>query len=265
MSTRRAGRFIFSLVVVLLCLSSAAWAQGQPPGARHVRVDATVAVRAVMGLTDACLTDSARSLWLLTLTEEVKSGDWGRMKDILADYQHRDVEAAVWFARPDGSYYTVDKGLTDQNLRDRPYFPKAMAGQATLGDLVVGKSTGKCVAVVTAPVRRGDAVVGVLGASLYLDKLSERIGNTLSLPDNIHFWASDPTGKIVAINRRTERLFWDPTHLNSPTLTQAIAEMLTRPQGSIGYDFQGKRFAGVYQKSPLTGWYFVLGVLKPAK
>lgn len=248
----------------VLSVSSGVLAQ-QAAVAKQVRVDAKVALGGVMGLTDECLTDMGRSLWLLSLTEEVKSADWGKMKGILGDFQRRDVAAAVWFARPDGSYYTVDKGLIDQNLKDRPYFPKGMAGQAILGDLVISKSTGKYVAIIAAPVSRDGQIVGLVGVSLYLEKLSERISRALNLPRNVHFWACDGPGKIVALNRRTERLFWDPSNLNSPSLTQAVAGMTARPEGAIAYDYQGKRLTGVYQTSPLTGWHFVLGVLTTVK
>jgi len=253
-----------SAVLATLCLSAASAAP--PPPVHRVRVDAAVAVNAIMGLTDECLSDTARSLWLLSLTQEIKSGDWDRMKGLLGEFESRNVEAIIWFARPDGSYYTLEKGLTDQNMKDRPYFIKGMAGQASLGDLVISRSTGKYVGVGATPVSRDGTVIGVLGASLYLDKLSERIARTLNLPSNVHFWASDPTAKIVALNRRTERLFWDPTNLDSPTLTQAVADMLAQPErGTITYDFQGKRLTGVYRTSPLTGWHFVLGALTTLK
>lgn len=266
MHTSRAVVATCSLfMLVLLACSSSLQAQAQEARVPHVRVDATVGAAAIMTMSDEYLTGVQRSLRLLALTEEVKSGDWDRMKGVLAGYSARDIEAAVWFARPDGSYYTVDKGLTDQNIKDRPYFPKAVAGHETLGDLVISKSTGKYVAVVTAPVKQGDAVVGILGASIYLERISSRIAQALRLPDNLHFWACDAAGKIVAINRRTDRLFWDPTNLNSPTLTQSVAQMLAKPEGSISYDFAGKKTQAVYLTSPVTGWHFVFGVLKTIK
>ena len=235
------------------------------PSAKTPVVKATVAVAAATTLTDEVLRNSALSLQLLALTEEVKSADWGKMKGFLTELEKTQVESVVWFARPDGSYYTVDKGLSDQNLKDRPYFPRVMAGKTVIGDLATSKSTGKDVVVVTAPVKKGDAVVGALGSSIYLDKLAERVATALRLPSNAHFWACDATGKKVALSRQSKEIFLDPTSLNSPTLTQAVSQMVAQPEGSISYDYQGETVKGVYETSSLTGWHFVFGVLTPSK
>ena len=71
-----------------------------------------------------------------------RSGQWARMSEPLAVLASTvEGQAAVWFARPDGSYFTVEKGATGETLRERAYFPALLAGRDVVGALVVSKST----------------------------------------------------------------------------------------------------------------------------
>ncbi len=109
----------------------------------------------------------------------------------------------------DGSYFTVDKGLTDSNLSDRKYFPTLMTGVTVVGPLVISKSTGKAVAITAAPIKKDGKVVGRLGASIYLDKVGERIGQELRLPEGMSFFAIDEHGR-TALHSKDERIFQTP-------------------------------------------------------
>ena len=59
------------------------------------------------------------TLDVLSKTEEVRSGDWERMRGLIEELQTQDESTLYWFSNPDGSYYTVEKGLTDFNLQKR--------------------------------------------------------------------------------------------------------------------------------------------------
>src|SRR4030042_5564078 len=70
-----------------------------------------------------------RALKIMSVTEEVQSGEWEKRRGVLAEFGRSGIKAsAVWFVQPDGSYYTVEKGLTGLNLRHRGHFPPLMAG-----------------------------------------------------------------------------------------------------------------------------------------
>lgn len=229
-------------------------------GGAEFKVDGRVALSAMIALADYHVGSMLDSLELVAACEDAKSGDWEQMKDLLGQVQRQGTPAAVWFARPDGSYFTVDKGLTDQNLKDRAYFPKAMAGETVIGELVVSRSTGKDSAVVAVPVRKGDETIGAVGASIYLDKLSEILQQELKLPSDMIFFALDAKGETV-LNSRTDRLFKFPAEQGSPTLTKATGEMLSTPEGRTQYEFEGSARDVIFQSSPLTGWRFALGFI----
>jgi hypothetical protein len=161
-------------------------------------------VNAAVSLVDERLESVLTTLEALAVTHEVRSADWETIKPILEKYQG-DVEGVVWFAQPDGTYYTVEKGLQAQKLSDRPYFPRVLDGERTVGTLVTSKSTGRHVVVAAVPIKKSGSVVGVLGTSLYLDKLSESVDTCLGLPENVQFMAVTPDG-TVALHRDAAKL-----------------------------------------------------------
>ncbi len=135
--------------------------------------DAQSLLSAFMSYTDLRMRSVQQSLEILASTTEVKSGKWENMKGLLDIYQKSDGKLAVWYVLPDGRYYTVDKGLMDVKLSDRSYFADLMAGKKIIGSLVVSKSTGQRSAVTAIPIKEGDKVIAGIGASLFLEKLSE--------------------------------------------------------------------------------------------
>jgi C4-dicarboxylate-specific signal transduction histidine kinase len=143
------------------------------------------------------------------------------------------------------------------NLKDRPYFPKVMAGETSIGELVVSRATGGNTVIVAVPVMKAGQAVGVLGASLYLDKLAQHLKNAAPLPDGVVFYALDGKGQI-ALHTQEGRIFQEAAQLGSPTLTEAVRRMLTTPEGFVSYEFEGTRQKAIYHTSALTGWKFAI-------
>jgi len=220
-------------------------------------IDIKVALSVLTAYADCQIQGMASSLSVVAEAQEIQSLDWARMKPLLAAVQERFGPAAVWFARPDGSYFSVDKGLTDQNLKNRPYFAKVMAGELSIGELVVSRSTGADTVITAVPVKRDGKVVGVLGASIYLDKLAQQIKKTTPLPEGVVFYALDPKGQI-ALHSQEGLIFQEATQLGSPTLTEAIRRMLASRDGVVTYEFEGRQQKAIFQTSSLTGWKFVI-------
>jgi hypothetical protein len=201
-----------------------------------------------------------RDLKVISVTEEVKSGEWENMRGILAEVGRSGIKAAaVWFVRPDGSYYTVEKGLTDQNLSDHQYFPRLMAGEEIRGDLVISKSTGKRTAIVAVPIKKNGKIIGALGTSLAVEDMSSMLDGNMGLPGNMIFYALDQKGQ-TALHRVSTLLFAYPSDMGSKSLAKTVGEMLVKPEGEVTYNFYGERTV-VYKKAPLTGWVFAIGIV----
>jgi len=220
--------------------------------------DRAMLVSAAMSLTDEHMSSMASTLETLAMTSDVKTGNnWEGTKSLLSKAGQGEVSAALWYAMPDGSYYTVEKGKTSENISDRSYFPKVMAGNTTSGDLVVSKSTGTKSVVVTAPIKDGSKVVGILGASIYLDALTETVTKEMELPDGVAFYAIAPAG-VIALYKDVNRILGTSADFNSSSFSQAVTDMLAKKSGVASYQLDGATWSATYKTSSVSGWCFVL-------
>lgn len=230
--------------------------------AQTATVDGPVALSVLTALCDELVSARVAGLSLLAETREVQSGRWEWMRPALTALAAQGVPAVIWYARPDGAYYTVEKGLTDQNLKDRAYFQKLLGGVTTPEqELIISKSTGKQSLVVAVPVLVRGKLAGILGASIYLEAVSERLTTALVGCPRMIFFALAPDGR-TAFHCQRQRLLVDPRAMGVPSLTAAVARMLKEPSGSTTYEFEGKVRDVIWQTSPVTGFRVVLGFIR---
>ncbi|MBY0579767.1 MAG: cache domain-containing protein [Burkholderiales bacterium] len=232
-------------ILLMLCMGTAF--AGEEQGA----------LSAFVAYTDLRMGSIERSLEIAASTHEAKSGKWEDVKDLLQGYQKSEDGLILWYALSDGGYYTVDRGLMDVKLNDRSYFPDLLAGRNVVGSLVVSKSTGRRSAVIAVPVVKDGKVVGAVGASLFLDGLSSRIGSILSLEKGKTFFALAPDG-LTALHSKAARHFLDPRELGGESLKKAANEMLSKDSGEVAYEYDNATKRAVFRTSPLTHWKFAI-------
>ena len=217
--------------IVGVCLALLVAALGCGGNKETDKMDIKMGVSALVALADSHIASYVNSMEALAMTQEVQSGDWDEMVGLLAMVEQAQVQGTMWFVLPDGSYFTVEMGKTNLNLSDRAYFPRLMAGNNVLGDLVISKSTGKKSLIAAVPVKREGEVIGGLGTSISLDGLSTTLAEELQLPDDMVFYATTADNK-VALHSDTELILAE-----NPDLPKHV----------------------VSETSPLTGWRFALG------
>jgi len=249
--------FFLHLVFFIALLPSLAFAQPPLETRSAQGKDAQSLLSAFVSYTDLRIGSVQRSLEILASTAEGRSGKWKSMKSLLGGYQRSDDGLIVWYVRPDGTYYTVDKGLMNVKLSDRSYFPDLMAGMKITGALVVSKSTGQRSAVIAVPIKKGGKVVGAIGASLFLDRLSHQVSSALDLRTDAGFFAMASNG-LTTLHSKTDRHFLDPRELGSETLKKAANEMLSGTSGEVSYEFDNATKKAIYRISPVTQWKFVM-------
>jgi len=259
---RSRGLLILAACVLVSGPMLAQPASPAAPAPAEPMVDSHVALSALIALTESQLAARVGTLEALASTAEAKSTRWKQIGPLLEGLSWiQDSSAVAWFVLPDGSYYVNGQGLASGNLKDRLYFPEVMAGRTSVGTLVISKSTGRDVVVVAVPIRNTKGtVIGALGASIYLDRMSEWLAGALMLPADLIFYALDPQGN-TALHVKTEHVFQDAADQGSPTLTQAVKTMLAQDHGTVTYDFEGTTRQVMFQASPLTGWKFALGTI----
>ncbi len=243
-------------------ITSLTWNANESP----VRVEGHVALHAVRALAEWRLGDVAGSLKMLVGTDEVKTGVWKKMLGLLTSLEDTGILAnAIWFVRPDGSYFTVARGfITDANLADRSYFPHLMNGESVLGALVISRSTGRRSVIIAEPVFDRTQVIGAVGVSYSVDQLSLEIDEQLGLPYAATFYALDLNGQ-TALHRNPALMFEYPSDMGSSTLRDAAGEMLSNASGAVTYVFPaGIRKTVLFEKSGVIEWVFAFGFSEPA-
>jgi ABC-type amino acid transport substrate-binding protein len=233
---------------------------GRTPGQTVSVTDTAFVVSAVIPIVEGRLNAVLRPLEAVAVSEEARSGDWGRIRPLLASVEAKEPSARLWFARPDGTYYTTVDNLTSANLLGRPYFPALLAGNESVGTIVSSHSTGRNVVIVAVPVIDQGTVTGMLGASVSLDSITTEVKDALALPDTLQFFAIDPAG-TVALHSENERIFQNeitPGTARDGTAGAAITGMLARNAGTLSYDTGGRHWDGAFETSPLTGWHIAV-------
>jgi hypothetical protein len=257
-------RSLFICVLSALAFTAAVPAAAQQPPA--ITVDGRVALASLQSLCDAHLRAVLDGLQTLAATREAQSASWPQIEVPLRAYSAGlHLPAVVWFARPDGSYWTVQSGRQTANLADRPYFATLRRGQPVVGELVASRSTGKPVAVVAVPVRNANGtMIGVLGTSVHLDALSGMLQKELDLGPNALIFSLDPHGVVgISVNRAFQMRHFASI---SPELHAAFTHMLATDHGTVTYTLHGVPRTVIYRTSPFTGWRYAFGLIgAPAK
>jgi ABC-type amino acid transport substrate-binding protein len=219
--------------------------------------DQAVILAAVTALTDTTLQGVHGLLSALAYTGDIHSGDPARIVPLLQSVQSDNPDILVWYSYPNGTYFT-SKGLVSESLADRPYFPSVLSGETVLGYPVTSRSTGRLSAVIAVPIIEDGTVTGIVGSSVYLDLLTEKITRDLSLPSSIEFYALTPDGHYV-LNSVEARILQDPALLgNQTSFGRAIQGIIHGTVGTATYDLEGATWNASYTTSPYTGWKFVV-------
>lgn len=226
-----------------------------------LRLDAQIVLTAYAGLVEEHLLGVLNGLKALAATQDAKSGEWERLRGPLRQFRNGvPTQVAVWFAEPDGSYFTVAQGRAAGTLRDRDYFPSLLRGEDVIGSLVISKSTGARSVIVAAPIVRDGKVIGALGTSISATALARRVADRITLPGNVIFYALDRHG-LTALHKETDLIFQFPSDLGDESLQSAVRKMLSQPQGTVQYAFRGTHRSVLFAQSRSTGWVFALGIV----
>ncbi len=204
---------------------------------------------AFKGQADLYIQSVIQNLRLMTLVDAVRSGVWDDMKDLMTAYQDGNPQLLVFYINTDGSYYTSKLGLTGKNLKDRSYFPLLMEGNEVVGEVVVGKTSGKKSTIVGVPVVEDGKVTGAVGAAVYLDDLLATLEKNMELPPNLIIFAMTPEDSLVLCT--CQGAGQQASHCGGDKSKSACTK-----DGVKRCVAAGKRNAEALQTSDLTGWRF---------
>lgn len=212
-----------------------------------------------VSLSDAHIGATLHSLEAFAASSQARSGSWSEVAGALKTATQGNVALTVFYALPNGRYWTLAKGLQPVPIDDRPYFATVFSGKNAIGDLVIGRSAGTKAAIVAVPVRNASGkVIALVGAGIDLEKLSAMLAREMGVGPGIVFWATDSHG-ITALHSATENVMNNA--LKDPTVGKVLAHMIATPSGLETYTFKGKTRTVLYRHSALTGWTYGFGVV----
>jgi methyl-accepting chemotaxis protein len=249
------------VVSALLLFSPLAALAGSKAAA--VKLDPQVSLAAYQGLVEDHLGGVLRTVRVLAGSQEAMSAKWSSVQPLLDRFgKDLPTDAIVWYALPDGRYYSTKTGrLTDQNLKDRAYFPKLLSGQDVMGDLVISKSTGMRSIVVASPVTAKGKVVGAIGVSVGADLLAALVEANTKLPENTYFYALTSDTRI-ALHRYADRMFKTVSDVGDEQLGDAFKAVMNSERGVFDYELNGRKMNAIFSRSQALGWHFFIAQQK---
>jgi methyl-accepting chemotaxis protein len=176
----------------------------------------------------------------------------------------------------DGSYTSVINTTTN-NIADRPYFKRAMAGENNI-DIVISRATNKPVIVMAAPIRRssesGAPVIGVLmaekdGIDYLTDIMLENL--EVSMPSGYCYIMDISSGQAVAIAHPDKDMVdrhYTPeeeakTNLALASLSAMFAKSRTERNGETVYTYNGENLVSCYNEIPaFNNWLIYISMEK---
>jgi methyl-accepting chemotaxis protein len=91
-------------------------------------------------------------------------------------YKMWGVYETIFLTGPDGKSIVTSNGKP-LDVFDRQYFKEAISGKAAFSEALVSRASGNVVIVVAAPIFAKEQVIGVIGATVTLEKIAELLSH----------------------------------------------------------------------------------------
>lgn len=151
-----------------------------------------------------------------------------------------------------------DNNLVNADLSERAYFKESMQGNVAHSEMLVSKSTGNIIEVISVPVERDGKVIGVLATSMninYIKSVLEQVKVQESgyafLVDEDGDFIYHPDEKLINTNLKDVEV---------PELTSNLPNMQAGQEGMISYTYQGIKKMDLYM--PIGKWSLSINAVK---
>ncbi len=242
--------FILSFIFILLVITVSCSTEAKIAASRIILDDA-------INRSEGFIAGELTRLQNIAESAIAKEGDWENILNALKDDPEK-IAALYWYALPNGSYYTSEKGKVKANLSDRAYFPTLLEGKDVVGYPIIGKTSGKKSFVVAVPVIINGKVTGIVASSIYLDDFWMRIKENITIPEHMDFYAVNSQGIAMFDFEKRDYCLVNVFELDSYTLSDAVKKIIVSDKGHVEYEWNDKVKLAVYKKSEISDWRYVL-------
>jgi len=158
-----------------------------------------------------------------------------------------DLKGIIFSDSTGGTYRTKKISVAD-----RDYFKSAINGSVSIGMPVLSKVSGKPVIVVAVPVKSDSGeIVGVFGAAVKLDGLSDKITQT-KIGKTGYPFMTDKAGNILA--HPDKKLILNLNFTTLKGMESIASQMMAQKSGVEDYVYKGIDKTAGFTPVKMTGW-----------
>ena len=136
-------------------------------------------------------------------------------------------------------------------IGDRAYFQKSMQGEPNVSDIYIARTTGQPAFSISAPIRDGEKIVGIIFGVPDLSKFNEAFIDSVKIFDSGYAAVADSTGMILA---HKDKSLVMKLNLGEHEFGR---EMLKIKRGSLSYNFQNQNQMGFVEECKTTHWLVI--------
>jgi methyl-accepting chemotaxis protein len=127
----------------------------------------------------------------------------------------------------------------------------ARQGEVWTGEVMKSPATGRPVALLTAPIKVGSQLVGILGTPIELSDFSDTFVKKYHIGATGYIYMFDSSGIVLAHPDAAKIMTWNIAK------TDFGPEMLNQDTGSLQYEFAGIKSVAHFRRSQRKAWTIV--------
>ena len=148
---------------------------------------------------------------------------------------------------------STEESIGKVSISDRDYFKEILStGKQVLSDEVISKSTGEPIFVVASPVKKDGEIIGVIGTSVQLKSMAEKITDPVKVGKSGYAFALNRLGENIAYPDKSQ--IFKINAKSFPTI-QAIMD---KKNGYLFHTFKGVEKIYVFKEEKEKGWISVV-------
>ncbi len=158
----------------------------------------------------------------------------------------------VFIAEADGDLIMTTRDKAAKvNMSDRKWFKEAIGGRTVISEPLISKTYGVPVIQICTPIYDNGAVIGVIGASIVLDRFTDAIVSQARIGVNGYLMLATDKGAVFSHPDTEKILKLDISKYDWG------ADILSNKVGQIHFNLDNMQKTAVYLKDEVTKWTIV--------
>ncbi len=154
--------------------------------------------------------------------------------------------------------YDSGDSLVGTDLSEREYFKSNLAGEVAKSEIIVSKSTGNHVEVVSVPVKDNGKVIGAIAVSMNIEYITSAL-KEIKVGNSGYAYLIDAQGNFI-YHPKKELIGTNIVDVGIPALTKAYEEMKAGKSGRVSYHYDGIDKLNLYV--PIDNWSLSINAAK---